>query len=135
MKLTLANHNRAFTRTQWLLIICLAVVAFEVGTRYAKQQFAPPQKAKATNLVATNLLLTAQEPSPEEIEFIAPPTTNVPMAPVQHVPPTNHYVRPPTGTPGQSAQSQMLKAGGPVTRHKVHRITNAPPYGIRIAVP
>ena len=149
MKPGMANNNRAFTCPQWLLIICLAVVAFEVGVRFAESQKPPPSPpppplAQATNLF-TNVWMMAYDDDP-----LGPPVNTNTVEETNGTPlivelsvaePYDTWV----GPGGRTGGPQLLK-DGPTTRRSLPRgPTNdvtprfskeqVPAFGIRISVP
>lgn len=136
MKLNFANRNRAFSRTQLLMIVCLALLAFEFGTRYAETQHASKTKPKPTNAIPTNLILTAVEPI-EEVETNEPPqqTSSAPPL-IRYAAPATNAARPRPAQSGSQGQPQIIKADSRKYNQKIPPPpTNSPVYGIRIAVP
>jgi len=151
MKLHLASSNRAFTRTQGLLLVCLMVVAFEIGIRIAEKQQA---EKKAATIIQTTVVETNYWQAREErkIETVLPqlvtnaPTVTSVVRPVKPQPKPITYVPPTYGGPKEWAQQKVLKADGPVTKHKttltepLPQAPSAPSAspenpGVRIALP
>jgi hypothetical protein len=152
MNLTLASGNHAYTRTQALILLCLMVVAFEIGMRMAeKKDIEKKATIVQTTIVETNYWKAREERRivetvPPQLVTNAPTVASV-VRPVKPLPKTNTYIAPVSGSPKIWVQPKPLKADGPITKHKtiftdphLQYPLSPPPGspqnpGIRIALP
>jgi hypothetical protein len=67
MKTTPAICNQAFSRAQWLFILCAVLLLFEAGSRYWKNSRPQPKPASTNNVQAlVNAVLSMQEMAARE---------------------------------------------------------------------
>ncbi len=151
MKIHLSPSNKGYSRTQWLLIICLCMIAFELGVRFSKKggEKQVVTRTITTNTVVTNLGVTIAEVEPPEevLDAVIPVVTNQPLAPhVRKALPTNTYTTKSSGGGVKEwVQPTSTPAEGPSYKRKsfaTNSVLTAAPvgdtgsgYGVRIAVP
>jgi hypothetical protein len=131
------QRSGGFTRTQWLAIICLVIIAFEVGVRVAERDNALARTKPKPAI--TNHPMTAPTAIVEEPPAVLQ-TGEVVVAVIPPPPRTNPPPTPPSPV-GPGPVPQMKKAQYETRVHKIpeqrrqyYPVTNMS-VGIRVALP